>query len=274
MKNRTLILFTLLMILLLTGCSSNDNNDTPQGIDVIGPEGSYEYSIENSWEGVTQVITLYEDGLTITGNAQRNTKIQSAEDVTSVDIRNLNQGDCKIEINLEENFSDFKITFEGRNTINSINAINGIELFSTASNNMLILSSGVRVDNDETHISGGQIQAGYIYSKKNIYISGKTIVILEKKANDSDPALGIWGTRLHSFFGKIYIDLAHGGYVDIKMDSNEFYHTVEACEGIILGEETYITHPKDAVISKYYANYFVYTNDGYDVERVIFEAIN
>lgn len=250
----------VLIILLLAGCSFSNNSKGETGIDVLGPEDGYRFEIEFG----QQIVYVLEDGMTVTGLAQTDTKIQIADGVNDITIKNLQQNDYSIEIYTSNYVDSCTLNFLGSNTIYAIESPDSVFLKGGSDDNELFVETGISSRYDMI-ISNLTLTATYLYSKGHMHLLGNSQIHL----NDTIPYGSDRLDRIE-VCENLYVDLEEKGFVDL----GECIGLPIVCYGSIdLGDQTVIAFPEGALINKYYEQFEIQMPDGSNPGKVVLECV-
>lgn len=262
MKKLRIILTILCVSICLVSCTYLDldnvkGNAESNGLIIEG-EGKYKWF---SADETPHTLYIMSDDVIVSGTAESDTLIQLNDDVESLSIKNLNQGEYKIEIwfPLEK---DCKLTFEGKNTIYFADIGESLEVRGKSISDELIVTGKLQAREHLT-VSKGTIRTSFLEVYENVYIKGKTKVYLEPFEHENDSEVGYYGTRL-MVNGKLNIDLDKSGIVYASTDMNE--PPIIAEYELKLGNSTVINAPIDGYIDFFDPDfdntYIIYDSDG------------
>ncbi len=277
---RTLIFFCLAALLLtFPSCSNHEGQlNAPHGakspdigIQVLGGQEGEDWDIKQTSDSSEEMtfLNIWKDGLILSGTADTNLIIVCRSQASKLVIKDLNQGEHKIEISFGlDAGGPFILLPEGENQLCNVSSFESLTLQSGKSNASLSLTGGVRAGED-LQIKDLTLQAGVLRSSfGSMNIEGNSVIELSKTKDEAEYLLhGRMEVR-----EKLHINLGKGGSITIK-DTNNI-EPIFAQKEAVLSKNNQIVAPKGGIMkgadTPYGPNcYFVFHQDGSPVRSKV-----
>lgn len=242
-----------------------NTNGIDSGICVNG-EGSYRWV--QGGEEYDSILYIKSNDVSISGTTENNVLICVTENVTQVNLDDLDQGSGRIDIHMsvKENWT-VDLNFKGENTINCIKGCENLNVIGNSNEDELLIAEDI-VSYADIKFYNGRVVAKYIeaWGDLNIIGSPQVQVICNDKNKNGDKY--ITGVSIDK---ELNIELTEGGSFSVIFYTNK--SAIIAAKGININNNTELYKPKGGFIdiSDYEFNdeYVVYNSDGTFADEVV-----
>lgn len=227
----------VLVVVSITACAGGEPNDVCKGIHISTTEQ------EDSWEEDGHRIIIKKDGVTLSGTAESDLRIVCREDVSSLELKNLVQGDHVIHLSPNGlDSKEFQIIIRGENRLQEIASAGSVFIKGADATSSLNLDDGVRTHKDLV-LKDVTVRGGYFKSFRNMKIMGHSQLYAENRIEGTDHSL----TAKVQARKKLSINLEEEGMIAIKKTDG-----ILPIHGrpIELDKDNKIAEPQNAVLKK------------------------